>query len=534
MSGENGSGTGTSLSALSRGIGLVALGVCVCGAGWLWPGLFSVQARWWPLAALLPMLAGLIWLGVGMVPRLRRGQEAGQLALEQWARLFDTLEQGVFVLDAGCCVGTRVSAGVARLLGEPLSPGEHFRERLARWLPAEEQETANLYLRLLLGGRTREKLMRDLNPLREVAVQTPQGLRYLGFEFRRVREGEALHLLGTISDVTETANLRRALDSARHRADEQWALMLRLVQVQPAALMAFIDETAVGLVDIHDRLKSASGRIGEYRALANHMFRAMHQLKSSATALGLDFVAGEAAAVEDLLDRLRGEDRYRGDDLAAVSGAIQQLFEHLDWLRRVARRHAGQPAEAGAAAQVDFPASMAELARRVAQDLSRQVQPRLRLAALETLPREAAAPLRVIVAQLVRNAIAHGIEGPAEREGAGKPGAGQLLVELQAGESGRHVLRVVDDGRGLCPQRLRTILRDSGRRSEQELAGLSDQQVIMEIFKRGFTTAEEVSQHAGRGVGLDLVSEAVRRIGGRVRLRSEPGRYTEFRVEFAA
>lgn len=550
MSGLSSSGSGASPSGLHRGMVLACAvfflaDVLLLALALTLPSAFtpeklglSLQELNWGFHAAgflltLGLLAVLVW---GFFPRLRRADAQRQASLEGLERMLGSVDKGLFVLDAACCVDARMSASLPGLLGRPMVSGEDFRQVLAGWLDDDAQDTAILFIRLLLGGRTREKLMRDLNPLNAVPVKGPSGVRYLGFDFRRMREGEALHLMVVVSDVTESVRMQQALEAARHRADEQWALMLRLVQVQPASLTAFIDETAVGLIDINDRLKSASGRIGEYRALGNNMFRVAHQLKSGAVALGLDFVAAEASAFEDLLDRLRGEDRYGGEDLAAVSSAIQKLFEHLDWLRRVAKRYVDQPQAAAPAPrpQADFQATMRDLASRVAEDTCKLVQTRLKLDALDALPQNAAGVLRVITAQLVRNAIAHGIEGPSERQQAGKSDAGQVLVELNQSSPEQYVLRVVDDGRGLCPQRLRQALLDAGRRSEAEIEVMSDQQVVMEIFVRGFTTAEEVSLHAGRGVGLDLVSEAVRRINGKVRLRSEPGRYTEFRVEFAA
>ena len=109
-----------------------------------------------------------------------------------------------------------------------------------------------------------------------------------------------------------------------------------------------------------------------------------------------------------------------------------------------------------------------------------------------------------------------------------------MRVELSTKGPEQFVLSVRDDGRGVCAKRLRRVLRESGRMDETVLAELSDRQIIMEIFKRGFSTAGKVDSNAGRGVGLDVVNHAVRRIGGRIRLLTVPGQYTEFRVEFAA
>jgi two-component system chemotaxis sensor kinase CheA len=126
---------------------------------------------------------------------------------------------------------------------------------------------------------------------------------------------------------------------------------------------------------------------------------------------------------------------------------------------------------------------------------------------------------------LVRNAVDHGIEAPAERTAAGKAEEG--LIRLHAMQVGSEVvIAISDDGRGIDLQRVRTA---AGRRSI-DTAGMSDAEVLDLIFKPGFSTAKRVSDVSGRGVGLDVVRSALESIRGRVEVRTEPGRGTEFRL----
>jgi two-component system chemotaxis sensor kinase CheA len=126
---------------------------------------------------------------------------------------------------------------------------------------------------------------------------------------------------------------------------------------------------------------------------------------------------------------------------------------------------------------------------------------------------------------LVRNAVDHGIEAPAERTAAGKAEAG--LIRLHAMQVGSEVvIAISDDGRGIDLQRVRTA---AGRRSI-DTAGMSDAEVLDLIFKPGFSTAKRVSDVSGRGVGLDVVRSALESIRGRVEVRTEPGRGSEFRL----
>jgi two-component system chemotaxis sensor kinase CheA len=123
---------------------------------------------------------------------------------------------------------------------------------------------------------------------------------------------------------------------------------------------------------------------------------------------------------------------------------------------------------------------------------------------------------------LVRNALDHGIETPEQRRAAGKPEG--ATVVLQASRTGdRFVVNVSDDGRGIDPAAVRRKAEERRLLPADELAALSDEQAIELIFVAGFSTAPEVSDISGRGVGMDVVRATIERIGGRVSLKSRLG-----------
>jgi two-component system chemotaxis sensor kinase CheA len=104
---------------------------------------------------------------------------------------------------------------------------------------------------------------------------------------------------------------------------------------------------------------------------------------------------------------------------------------------------------------------------------------------------------------LVRNALDHGIENPEQRPTAGK--AEGATVTMRASRAGdRFIIEVIDDGRGIDPAIVRRRARERGVIGDDELAALPDDQVIDLIFSAGFSTAAEVSDISGRGVGMDV------------------------------
>ncbi|MBU1665528.1 MAG: response regulator, partial [Gammaproteobacteria bacterium] len=134
-----------------------------------------------------------------------------------------------------------------------------------------------------------------------------------------------------------------------------------------------------------------------------------------------------------------------------------------------------------------------------------------------------AAPLE----HLVRNAVAHGIEDPQVRAAAGKPEYGE--VRLSARQVGNEiVLDLSDDGVGIDHAAVRARAVSHGWLAAD--AEASDEQLEALLFRSGFTTAEEVTELAGRGVGLDVVRSEIAGIGGRVRLVTSPGVGAQFTI----
>ena len=105
-------------------------------------------------------------------------------------------------------------------------------------------------------------------------------------------------------------------------------------------------------------------------------------------------------------------------------------------------------------------------------------------------------------------------------------------MQLTRGESD-WTLSVRDDGTGLSAARIRQKLLALGWYTPAQVDGFNDRQIVSHIFKPGFSTADQVTVLAGRGVGLDVVQAIVLRLGARMMLSSTPGQFTEFKIKFA-
>ena len=133
------------------------------------------------------------------------------------------------------------------------------------------------------------------------------------------------------------------------------------------------------------------------------------------------------------------------------------------------------------------------------------------------------------LAHLVRNAADHGIESAAEREAAGKPTRG--MIALNAYHDGDQVvIEVSDDGGGLDREKIVRRAAERGIVSAEAASQLNESEALQLIFAPGLSTADEITEISGRGVGLDVVKSALENLKGSVELESAPGKGTTFRL----
>jgi two-component system chemotaxis sensor kinase CheA len=174
-------------------------------------------------------------------------------------------------------------------------------------------------------------------------------------------------------------------------------------------------------------------------------------------------------------------------------------------------------------------AKLPRMVRDLARDLGKKIE--LKLEGSETeLDRQVLDLVKDPFTHLMRNAADHGIETPLQRRRAGKSETG--VVTLSARQEGSAiVITLADDGRGIDPERIRAAVRRGGFASDAELHAMSEHQLLQFIFHPGFTTAAQVTNVSGRGVGLDVVRSNVEKLGGRVEVASSPGRGARFIIK---
>jgi two-component system, chemotaxis family, sensor kinase CheA len=260
-----------------------------------------------------------------------------------------------------------------------------------------------------------------------------------------------------------------------------------------------------------------------------------------------ELATAEAAAREAIRGLEQASHAMRVASAAAgrpeLEGAVQRLRGVIGDLRRLSRdgqRDAEQQRLAGAVLREDLralrmvPAALVlEPLRRAVRDVAGRLGKKVELelsGADVRLDRRIVDELRDPLLHLVRNAVDHGIEDPEARRLAGKPAAGRVRVRVEPRGSRVGVV-VEDDGAGLDVAAVREAAIRNGVIAAEAAARLSDADAVRLVFHPGLTTARQVTEISGRGVGLDVVQATAQRLQGSVDIRHEPGRGTRFDLE---
>ncbi|HET7757230.1 MAG TPA: ATP-binding protein, partial [Steroidobacteraceae bacterium] len=175
----------------------------------------------------------------------------------------------------------------------------------------------------------------------------------------------------------------------------------------------------------------------------------------------------------------------------------------------------------------DLTPTLHALAERLANDHAKRF--RLTIAGLGHVPAPYLPTVKDCLIQMLRNAAVHGIEPPDVRRAHTKDDVGAVHVEFRKSADG-YELVFEDDGAGIAPEALKAAAVRKGLISEEESSGMDTRTAMALIFRPGFSTQDDVSMDAGRGVGMDVVARSVYALGGKIGVSTHPGRYTRFKI----
>ncbi len=488
-----------------------------------------------------------------------RHERAAREAQEQTRDILKTVREGFFLLDADYRIGAVWSEALTRMFSRSDFAGLSFEDLLKNLVPPNTLTTAMKYIKLLWGDRAHENLMKSINPLGqlEITMDSAHGgkeTRYLQFDFHRVMGPKGIkHVLCSVGDITSSVLLSKELQESQQNASAQLDMMLGMMHVDPLQLSSFLDSTETGLQLINAILREPARSDGEFRKKLNGLFRELHSIKGEASALNLMSIAQRVHSLEDMVSELKKKAELSGNDFLPMVLKLDDLLAHLKGVREMANRlttlkdgapQAAAPARAERAGPAvaltnerggrtgdELSPTLHALAERLAKDHQKRF--RLTLAGLAEVPSPYAATIKDCIIQMLRNAAVHGIEAGEVRRAQTKEDVGTVRVDFRKLADG-YELVFEDDGAGISPEQLKAAAVQKQILTPDEAAALDTRTAMALIFRPGFTTQQDVSMDAGRGVGMDVVARSVYALGGKIGVSTNPGKFTRFKIVLPA
>jgi chemotaxis protein histidine kinase CheA len=337
--------------------------------------------------------------------------------------------------------------------------------------------------------------------------------------------------MATVRDITEQVLLEQKLADSEKRTNRQLNWMLSILHVEPEMLQDFIDSVQrevdfiEGILDLHHGKDNFKLRLEK-------IYRSMHLIKGNASLLALKFFADQAHQFEDILSDIQKKDRILEEDFTSLKEKLRELRESINdvhgLLDRIDKLHTQMRPKRDFEQKL-LVQSFINLSKHMAKDLGKITELKHDDFNVSDIPHKNQLLVKEVLIQMIRNAIAHGIEAPDERKAAGKSPSATIEIST-ALENNAFIIRVRDDGRGLQLDSLRERAKESGKWSKKEVDGWTKEQIINSIFVPGISTSKNIDQISGRGVGMDLVKEKIETHKGSIETAFEEGKYCEFKV----
>ncbi len=461
-----------------------------------------------------------------------------ETAKKETDNLLENVQEGIFILDQDLNIGDHHSKMFETIFEEEELGGKNIVEFLSTIVDSKTAEQAQDFLTIALEKKLSTKRLNKLNPLDEIkVVLTKEDKRiekHVRFRFNRIGEkGHYSHILGTVQDISEEKILEDKIKKSEEKAEKEMELLLNILHLEPAVIKTFLEEAEEDITSVKKALESANFT-KDLRGLLNSVYRSVHSIKGNASVLGLDMFTKQAHQFEEKIQDLFEKETLVPLDLLDLLYYIVGINDALTQVETLLKKITGFQSEFGSGSGV---IDQKKLLMQTAKDLAKRVSERESKSVTVNfkqfdIPIDGSVHIptvKKILVQLIKNAITHGIETPAERAAAGKSEMGEITVSAQASDS-KIVISVLDNGRGLQIEKLKIKAVESGLYSQNEIDTWPLKKLGKLLFLPGLSTQKEANIDAGRGMGMDIVRHTVQKAGGKIGLSFVQGEQTKFTI----
>ncbi len=454
--------------------------------------------------------------------------------------ILDNVKEGLFLLDSEGRILSQYSKALEQILGTNNLENIALLELLNGKIPDKTCETCSEFIEICFDEKIDESMIEDLNPLSDIQYRINSdsdgelAVKYLSFECQRIASEESIdRLIFMVTDNTQKVLLEQKLQRLEEESRKQMDSLLGVLHVDPKLLKDFIESLER---DIDESKKMLGNLVGSKKRneILDQMFRNMHLIKGNAAILDLKLFMNEAHKAEEFITLLKEGNEPTEKDLKSLCQCLENIQNGVDDINQLISKlsHIYKNFRPKRSYEIEL---LFRAVKNLIANLEGSTGKKVELVYNNfdgvAIPYNCRLDLKDILVQLTRNAFHHGIETAEERKKAKKDEVGKITVKTFKGDN-LIGFSFHDDGRGIQLSRLRNVAKRSGNWKDNEIDQWDEKQVMDTIFMPGITTATKANTVAGRGIGMDIIKQMVDKLGGKVEVNSEEGKYSEFQITF--
>lgn len=481
---------------------------------------------------ILLLIFGLSYLFIALTFYIHRLNEADLKLAEKNQEIEDimaTVKVGLFLIEKDLTIDDSYSQYLLELLGDKFVAGDNFTNLLDRLVQEEDYNQAHEFIELLYSPRVKENLIHDLNPLQEVMIIENNKKRFLKFSFSRVyNEQHISRVLVNVSDITSEVALKQKEQNELAQSDFQLMLFKIIQQMDKKYFHDFIQHTLSYCDLINQELKSHAYEdlIEKQQAISRYV----HSIKGEASALNFKLFVDITEKMENELTKIKGSKKIKNEYFFGLVILLEELFNLTHNIQKIISHFQEIHPESERSLFEKPEQSFTDYYQNFVQEIAERQKKKVNLIIeCEALHEHYLVenPIQQILLQTLRNAIAHGIECPDKRKDKNKDEIGQIKVELKI-ENRQFILSITDDGNGINYQALKEKALLLKLTTPEALAQMNQQELNQILFQTGFSTASEINEDAGQGVGLNIIEDKINKINGTIQVETEINQFTRF------
>jgi tetratricopeptide (TPR) repeat protein len=460
-------------------------------------------------------------------------------AKKETDNILQNVEEGFFLLNSAFEIGSQYSRSLIIILEDKDLAYKNFIKMLKQNIPAKIISSTEEYLELMFNDDIDEETLKDLNPLNKIELNFKNidgrwvASKHLSFKFKRITDykNKTTGIIVTVTDITDKIHLAKQLKESEAHTKQQIEWMVNILHVEPELLREFMEGGRKELNYIEDLLKQDKTE-NDYITSLENIYRSMHLIKGNASLLDLKFFVKKTHKFEDEIAKIKEKTKIESSDFVPLVLQLNEMQKTLDELNDLIERISYIHTQFRPKRSYEnklFIQSIQNFIENLAKDLGKEIKFIHNKFDAGVVPYHYRLLSKEILIQLARNSVFHGIESADERIKLNKEPYGTIEISSFI-KNNKFGFTFRDDGRGLQIEKLRKKAKEFGKWDNAEIDRWDDKQTADVIFTQGISTSEKAELAAGRGVGMDIIKQKLRKNDGQIKTSFSKGKFCEFEI----